>query len=208
VVDSWYAGVRSMLLAVIILVLAWSLSNVNEVLHTADYLISILGEALDPAMLPALIFVLSAVTAFATGSSWGVMGVVMPLAVPLTWAVLGANGMSGPEALAILYSAISTVLAGAVFGDHCSPISDTTILSSLASECDHIDHVRTQLPYALLVAVVGLGAGSLAVAYGYYPWWGGMLAGAGVLLVWQFVVGRNSDKAAITAAAPEIQAAD
>ena len=183
-----------MLLAVIILVLAWSLSNVNEVLHTADYLVHLLGEALKPQLIPFLVFVLSAMTAFATGSSWGVMGVVMPLAVPLTWAVLASNGLTGPEGMGIFYSAVSAVLAGAVFGDHCSPISDTTILSSLASECDHIDHVRTQLPYALFVAVVGLAAGSIPVAYGVYEWWGGMLAGLLIILIWLFVVGRKSDK--------------
>ena len=200
VVDAWYAGVRSMLLAVIILVLAWSLSNVNEVLHTADYLVALLGEALAPQLIPFLVFVLSALTAFATGSSWGVMGVVMPLAIPLTWAVLAANGMTGPEGMGIFYSAVSAVLAGAVFGDHCSPISDTTILSSLATECDHIDHVRTQLPYALFVAVVGLGAGTLPVAYGYYPWWAAMLIGLGVIVIWLLIVGRRADAAAMTAA--------
>ena len=196
VVDAWYAGVRSMLLAVIILVLAWALSNVNEVLHTADFLVSTLGEALDPPLLPTLIFVLAAFTAFATGSSWGVMGVVMPLAVPLSWAVLTANGMTGAEGMAIFYATVAAVLAGAVWGDHCSPISDTTILSSLASECDHIDHVRTQLPYALLVGIVAIGVGSLPVAYGYYLWWQGLLASGVVLLLVLLVFGRNADKSA------------
>ncbi len=197
VVDAWYAGVRSMLLAVIILVLAWSLSNVNEVIHTSDYLISILGDALDPRLLPALIFILAAMTAFATGSSWGVMGVLTPLAVPLTWAVLANNGMTGPEGMAIFYSAISAVLAGAVFGDHCSPISDTTILSSLACECDHIDHVRTQLPYALFVGAVGLLVGALPVAYGLYPWWLAMLIGIAVIVGWLMFVGRRADDEAV-----------
>lgn len=195
VVDAWYAGVRSMLFAIIILVLAWSLSNVNEVLHTADFLVALLGDALAPQLIPLLVFVLSAMTAFATGSSWGVMGVIMPLAIPLTWAVLAGNGMTGPEGMGIFYSAVSAVLAGAVFGDHCSPISDTTILSSLATECDHIDHVRTQLPYALFVGIVGLGAGTVPVAYGYYPWWAGMLIGLAVIVIWLFVVGRKSDSA-------------
>jgi Na+/H+ antiporter NhaC len=189
-VDAWFAGVRSMLLAVIILVLAWSLANVNEVLHAGDYLVSILGERLPPPLIPALVFVLSALTAFATGSSWGVMGIVMPLVVPLTWAVMAANGIAGdPAHMHIFYSAIAAVLAGAVWGDHCSPISDTTILSSLATECDHIDHVRTQLPYALVVGLVGLFAGILLVAY-IYPWWVGMLASAALLTAVLFVFGR------------------
>jgi Na+/H+ antiporter NhaC len=193
-VDAWFAGVRSMLLAVIILVLAWSLANVNEVLHAGDYLVSILGEALAPPLIPALVFVLSALTAFATGSSWGVMGIVMPLVVPLTWAVMAANGIAGdPAHMHIFYSAIAAVLAGAVWGDHCSPISDTTILSSLATECDHIDHVRTQLPYALAVGLVGLVAGTLLVAY-VYPWWAGMLVGLAVLSAILFVFGKPVDQ--------------
>ncbi|MDX1607381.1 MAG: Na+/H+ antiporter NhaC family protein, partial [Candidatus Competibacterales bacterium] len=207
-IDAWYAGVRSMLLAVIILVLAWALSNVNEVLHTADFLVSTLGESLDPALMPAIIFVMSALTAFATGSSWGVMGVVMPLAIPLSWAVLAANGMTGDAGMAIFYATVASVLAGAVWGDHCSPISDTTILSSLASECDHIDHVRTQIPYALLVGIVGIGVGSLPVAYEYYSWWQGLLASIAILLVVLFVIGRQADKSAATATEPASAAAD
>jgi len=194
VIDAWYTGVRSMLLAVIILVLAWALSNVNEVLHTADYLVSILGDAVDPRLLPTIIFVLAAVTAFATGSSWGVMGIIMPLAIPLSWAILSAAGMTGAEGMAIFYATVASVLAGAVWGDHCSPISDTTILSSLATQCDHIDHVRTQLPYALLVGIVAISLGSLPVAYGYYEWWQALLGGIAFLLVFLLVIGRNPDK--------------
>jgi len=208
VVDAWYAGVRSMLLAVIILVLAWALSNVNEVLHTADFLVSVLGEKLDPPLLPALIFVLSAFTAFATGSSWGVMGVVMPLAVPLAWAVLSVNGAPSPEGMAIFYATVASVLAGAVWGDHCSPISDTTILSSLATECDHIDHVRTQLPYALLVGIVAMGVGSVPVAYGVYSWWQGLLASIAILLAALFVFGRKADDVVATSSDTLPEAAD
>jgi Na+/H+ antiporter NhaC len=205
-VDAWFAGVRSMLLAVIILVLAWSLANVNEVLHAGDYLVSILGERLPPPLIPALVFVLSALTAFATGSSWGVMGIVMPLVVPLTWAVMATSGIAGdPAHMHIFYSAIAAVLAGAVWGDHCSPISDTTILSSLATECDHIDHVRTQLPYALAVGLVGLFAGTLLVAY-LYPWWLGMLVSLAVLVGVLFVLGRPVEQLAPAMAEPQAAA--
>ncbi len=204
VIDAWYTGVRSMLLAVIILVLAWALSNVNEVLHTADYLVSILGDAVDPRLLPTLVFVLAAITAFATGSSWGVMGIIMPLAIPLSWAILSAAGMIDAEGMAIFYATIASVLAGAVWGDHCSPISDTTILSSLATQCDHIDHVRTQLPYALLVGIVAIGLGSLPVAYGYYEWWHALLAGVAVLLLILLVIGRNPDKVTASQTEPAV----
>jgi Na+/H+ antiporter NhaC len=93
----------------------------------------------------------------------------MPLVVPLTWAVLQANGMAEPEHMHILYSAIACNLAGAVWGDHCSPISDTTVLSSMASGCDHIEHVRTQMPYALLVGAVAIAIGTVPGGYGFPP---------------------------------------
>ena len=179
-VEAWYEGLKSMLFAMIILVLAWALSDITDVLHTADYLVSVLGEALPPGVVPAIIFVLAAATAFATGSSWGTMGILMPLVVPLVWAVLVQNGMDAPAHYHILYSSVSCVLAGSVWGDHCSPISDTTILSSMASGCDHIEHVRTQLPYALSVGAVAILLGTLPAGFGM-PWWLGLLLGGGVL---------------------------
>lgn len=180
-VEAWYAGLKSMLFAMIVLVLAWALSGVTEVLHTADYLAQVLGAAVPPGLLPTIIFVLAAGTAFATGSSWGTMGILMPLVVPLVWAALQAGQMADPAHYHILYSAVACVLAGAVWGDHCSPISDTTILSSMASGCDHIAHVRTQLPYALSVGAVALLLGTLPAGFGL-PWWIGLLAGAAALI--------------------------
>ncbi|PSQ65915.1 MAG: sodium:proton antiporter [Bacteroidetes bacterium QH_2_64_74] len=184
-VEAWYEGLKSMLFAMIILVLAWSLSNITEVLHTADYLVSVLGEWLPPGVVPAIIFVLAAATAFATGSSWGTMGILMPLVIPLVWAVLVQNGMDAPAHYHILYSSVSCVLAGSVWGDHCSPISDTTILSSMASGCDHIEHVRTQLPYALTVGTVAILFGTLPAGFGMH-WLIGLVVGAIVLggLLW------------------------
>ena len=170
VVNSWYSGVKAMLFGIIILILAWSLSGVIGVLGTGDYLVSILSESLLPAVLPALIFVLAAATAFATGTSWGTMGILFPLTVPLTWAVLQTNGMDNPDGYYVMYASVSTVLAGAVWGDHCSPISDTTVLSSIGSGCDHIDHVRTQIPYALLAGIVAVVLGLLPAGFGV-PWW-------------------------------------
>jgi Na+/H+ antiporter NhaC len=176
VVNSWFHGVRAMLMAMIILILAWSLGEVTDILKTADFLVSVLGDSLPTFILPTIVFLLAAATAFATGSSWGAMGILFPLAMPLTWAVMVAQGQAGPEHMHILYSSVSAILAGAVWGDHCSPISDTTILSSLASGCDHIEHVRTQLPYAMTVGAVAILFGSIMTALGS-PWWIGMSLG-------------------------------
>ncbi len=181
--DAWYNGMKSMLMAMIILVMAWALSAVTEGLHTAEFLTTALSGSLAPGVVPALVFVLAAATAFATGTSWGTMGILMPLVVPLAWGVLEADGLhTNAEYLHILYSTVSAVLAGAVWGDHCSPISDTTILSSMASGCDHIAHVRTQLPYALSVGGVALVVGTLPAGFGF-PWWASMIIGFVVMSV-------------------------
>jgi Na+/H+ antiporter NhaC len=180
VVNAWFHGVSAMLMAMIILVLAWSIGEITEVLGTADFLVSVLGDALPAFVLPAMVFILAAATAFATGSSWGAMGILFPLVMPLTWAVMTSQGLTDPEHMHILYSSIAAILAGAVWGDHCSPISDTTILSSLASGCDHIEHVRTQLPYAITVGATSILAGSVLTALGS-PWWVGILLGLAVL---------------------------
>lgn len=189
VVNAWYRGMRAMVYAMIILILAWALGGITDELKTADFLVSILGDTLPVQLLPLLIFIIAAFTAFATGSSWGSMGILVPLIIPLAWAVMKANGYTGPDDMHILHSSIASVLAGSVWGDHCSPISDTTILSSMASGCDHIEHVRTQIPYALLVGIVALALGSVPVAYGM-PWWLGMLGGAALLLTILRLYGR------------------
>ncbi len=181
--EAWLAGARSMMLPAIVLTLAWSLSDVNGVVQTDDYLVNLLGDSLPAAWMPVLVFVLSAGMAFTTGTSWGVMGIVMPLVLPLSWAVLGggADGLTGTDA-AIFSASIAAVLGGAVWGDHCSPISDTTVMSSIASGCNHADHVRTQLPYATLAAAVAVGIGMIPVGYGV-PWWVALLLSIVVLTV-------------------------
>jgi Na+/H+ antiporter NhaC len=158
----------------------------------------VLGDSVSPAFIPAIVFLLSAATAFATGSSWGTMGILLPLVLPLAWAVMVVNDMVAMHDYHILYSTISCVLAGAVWGDHCSPISDTTILSSMASGCDHIEHVRTQLPYAMLVGGVALLLGTVPAGFGL-PWWVSMLAGAVILFAILRTVGRKADDAPVTA---------
>ncbi len=191
--NAWYVGLRAMLFVLVILVMAWALASVTEVLHTGDYLVSVLGESLPPAVLPALIFVVAAATAFATGTSWGTMGILIPLTVPLSWAILQANGMDNPDGYYILYASVSTVLAGAVWGDHCSPISDTTIISSMASGSDHIDHVRTQLPYALFTGTVAIVVGLLPIGFGL-PWWLALPLSIAVAVAGLFIMGKKVEK--------------
>ncbi|WP_299818695.1 Na+/H+ antiporter NhaC family protein [uncultured Pontibacter sp.] len=152
--ESLLVGFKTMLPAILILVLAWSLAAVTKDLYTAEYLTSLFSGNISPYFLPEITFFLAAIIAFSTGSSWGTMAILYPLMMPAAWYVSQGQGLSVEETMPIMYNVISVVLAGAVFGDHCSPISDTTILSSLASGCNHIDHVKTQLPYAITVALV------------------------------------------------------
>ncbi|HJL04081.1 MAG TPA: Na+/H+ antiporter NhaC family protein [Polyangiaceae bacterium LLY-WYZ-15_(1-7)] len=172
--EAWLEGMKSMLLACAILVLAWSLGAICREVHTAQVVIAAIGDGLPAGLLPAAVFVVSAAVSFATGTSWGTMAILFPLVVPL------ADELA-PGQIPILLGAISSILAGSVWGDHCSPISDTTIMSSMASSCDHVDHVRTQLPYALLVGGVALVFGEIATGFGLYPAWVGLLLGGAAL---------------------------
>ncbi|MDH3490797.1 MAG: Na+/H+ antiporter NhaC family protein [Gammaproteobacteria bacterium] len=169
-INAWLAGARFMMTGLVLLILAWAIADVAAVLQTAPYLISVLGDSLSPYSLPAVIFLLAGATAFASGSSWGVMAILMPLVIPLCWAVLQTKGIADAEHMHILYSCIACVLTGAVWADHCSPISDTTVLSSIATGCDHMDHVRTQLPYAMLGGTAALLIGVLPAGFGL-PWY-------------------------------------
>ena len=154
--ESWFQGARTMFLAVIILVLAWSLGTVCTDIHTADFIVHYTRDWISPALLPALTFIIAALVSFATGTSYGTMSILIPLIVPLSVQLFGGVNT------VMFWATFSAIISGATFGDHCSPISDTTILSSLASGADNVDHVRTQLPYALLV-------GSVAILFGYLP---------------------------------------
>ncbi len=156
--ESMLHGFGTMLPALVILTLAWSLAAVTEDLHTATFLTEALQGNIAPVLLPALIFVLAAFISFSTGSSWSTMAILYPIAIPTTWAIATAAGFDLDHSYALLLNVVSTVLAASVLGDHCSPISDTTILSSLASNCDHLQHVKTQMPYALTVGAVALSA--------------------------------------------------
>ncbi|TXC81343.1 Na+/H+ antiporter NhaC family protein [Luteibaculum oceani] len=169
-VNSAVNGFKGMLDAVIILILAWSLAEVTEQMHTADFLTGLLSGNVDMAWIPAITFVLSAVVAFSTGSSWGTMAIMFPLSIPALLTLGVESGAAASEFLPIFYNGVACVLAGAVLGDHCSPISDTTILSSLATRCNHIAHVRTQLPYALTVGGTALLIGIIPAAFGVPSW--------------------------------------
>jgi Na+/H+ antiporter NhaC len=176
-------GIKTMIPALMILTLAWSLALTTEELHTAKFLTYALKDSINPYVLPPIIFVLASMISFSTGSSWSTMAILYPIAIPITWAVSQANGIDSTHAFELLFNVIATVLGASVLGDHCSPISDTTILSSLASSCNHIGHVRTQLPYALVVGVLSLLSGMAATLMG-----GGWMACLPLLLVGSVVL--------------------
>ena len=170
-VDSLINGFRTMLTAILILIMAWSIALITKHMHTADFISRIIIEvSLPPVLVPALTFILAALVAFSTGTSWGTMAILYPLVLPASWLITKEAGMEYQQAMNIFHIVVSTVLAGSVLGDHCSPISDTTILSSLASSCNHIQHVRTQLPYALTVGGVAVFIGIIPAAMGVPVW--------------------------------------
>jgi Na+/H+ antiporter NhaC len=160
----WYLGGSSMFAALWILVLAWGLGAVcgREALGTGTYLAELVGQSLPVELMPALSFVLAAGIALATGSSFSTMTLLIPISVGMTWNLLEAPVVDDP----LMLGALGAVLAGAIFGDHCSPISDTTVLSSAASGCDHLDHVATQAPYAFAIAIASLLVGYVPIGWG------------------------------------------
>lgn len=186
-------GFKTMFNAVLILVLAWGIARITQDMHTAAFITEVMRHIkLSPQWIPALSFVFSAMIAFSTGSSWGTMAIIYPLILPASWHISMEAGMDTASALPIFYNVVSTVLAGSVLGDHVSPISDTTILSSLASRCNHMAHVRTQLPYALLVGAVALFAGTVPAAFGI-PAWLLMLTGFVLLFLLIKKMGKKVD---------------
>jgi Na+/H+ antiporter NhaC len=184
-----WSAVKSMMVAIFILYLAWMIGGVCASLGTASYLTVLLGDAISPLALPAILFVLSGVVAFSTGSSWSTMSILLPLVVWLSFN-LGESVEIGGYALMII--SIGAVLEGAIFGDHCSPISDTTIMSSISSASDHIDHVRTQAPYALVAMVVALVVGYFPCTFlGLNPFLA-MALGVATLVAIVFIYGRKA----------------
>jgi len=157
------SGTKKCLLPCLILISAWSLKNCCDSLNTDRFLTNLLTDNISPLCFPAIVFLVASATSFATGTSWGTMAIIIPTAVPIAFALDGQTyGLTTTITL-------GAILDGAIFGDHCSPISDTTIISSIASRCDHIQHVRTQLPYSLFVAALALLCGYIPAALGLSP---------------------------------------
>ena len=191
-IEVWVGGWKSMLNTVIILLFAWSLSSVIKELGTSRYLVELLSDATPRFALAIVIFVLSSFISFSTGTSFGTMGIVTPLAVPLAHAVGQKYGLNGEEFHVFMCVNISAVLTGAIFGDHCSPISDTTILSSMGAGCDHIEHVSTQMTYALVVCGISIVCGYLPAGFGLSVW-GCLILGIAAIILLLRTVGKRVD---------------
>lgn len=166
VLSSYSRALSTMWMAIFILAMAWAMREICEALGTADYLIAMLGGSIPLWMLPLLTFMIAAVMSFATGTSWGTMGILIPIMMPLA----AEMGALEPSSFIIYLLTAAAVLDGAIFGDHCSPISDTTVLSSISSGCDHIAHVNTQLYYAIATVLLSGILGYLSVAQGMPTW--------------------------------------
>lgn len=200
-IEAGIRGMTTMFPAIVILVLAWAISTVLQDLKLGEIVSARLQSAEFPAhWLPVVVFATAAGISFATGTSWGTMGILCPVTVEIA-ARLG-TGMELDTAQPLFYASVGSVLAGAIFGDHCSPISDTTVLSSIACGCPHEEHVWTQLPYALVTAVVAMGAGDVLCNVYNQPWYVGIGAGAVALILVVFIFGRDVQPQEIRHTAP------
>lgn len=184
-ISEWIGGMKTIVITGVILLLAWSLGGVIGDVGTADYLVGVLSSTIPAWIVPALIFILGALISFATGTAYGTMSILMPLAIPLAWAV-----STGDMNFTIVCT--SGVLTGAIFGDHCSPISDTTILSSMGTSCNHIDHVQTQIYYAMFVACVAIFIGYIPAGLGV-PWYICIPVGIVVMFIGLRILGEKVD---------------
>ncbi len=151
--ETFIDGIKGIVPALLILALAYVLKAFGDKMGTANFIINCTQGFLTPQLLPLVIFIVAAIISFATGTSWGTYAICLPLALPL------AFNATGGEINTLVVACFAAVAGGGVFGDHCSPLSDTTIMSSMGAACDHVDHVKTQLPYALVTAAIS------AVAY-------------------------------------------
>lgn len=187
-IAAWIGGVKAMIIAALILTMAWSIGNICKDLNTADFIIHVSEGFLSPYFIPLLSFIVASLISFATGTSWGVMAILMPIVIPIAYLVPQSDPtVSVVQQQAIFLSTIASVLAGATFGDHCSPISDTTIMSSMASGADHIDHVRTQLPYAVFGGILSMVVGYIPIGFGISPFLMLPLGIAIIIIIVRFV---------------------
>lgn len=188
VVEESIEGFKTMFMAVLILTMAWSISLLTENMHTAEFISQLFVRwSVMPTLVPAISFVLAFLIGFSTGTSWGTMAILYPLILPTTWILSQNSGLDADTSMRMFYIVVSTVLSGAVFGDHCSPISDTTVMSSTASQCNHISHVRTQIPYAMTVGAVSLLIGIIPVSFGAPSWIAFLMAAIIMWFIIRFV---------------------
>lgn len=188
IIHCFRRGIRRAMIPFVILILAWSLKNCCDTLRTGEFLATILAGRVPPYLFPPILFLVASLTSFATGTSYGTMAILMPTAIPIAFAIDGNT-----YGLTTMIS-LGAVLDGAIFGDHCSPISDTTIMSSIASSCDLVQHVRTQLPYSLFVAVIALAVAYIPSACGLPPLWS-LAAAALVILAVLLILTRPPGRA-------------
>ena len=180
---TYMSGIRGFYYALVILILAWALKETCEAVETSAYIVGALSGFLNPHLFPLLVFLLAAMVAFSIGTSWTTMAVLLPTMIPVAYDLGG---------LPLTVLVAGAVLDGAIFGDHCSPISDTTVLSSIAAACDHLAHVRTQIPYALTTMTIAGLCGYLGSTLLWSPTTG-LAVGVCLIVGVIFVVGRKTD---------------
>ncbi|KAJ9063808.1 hypothetical protein DSO57_1037005 [Entomophthora muscae] len=179
-------GVKEIAEPLLILILAWSIGSAFSDLKAADFIVSAMSSTVNPGSLPTFIFIISCIISFTTGTSWGTMSIMFPLVIPLV-------NTAAPSDHNIFVHSVSSILTGAIFGDQCSPISGTSILSAMSSKCPLKDHVTTQLPYALLVSAVSILFGYLPVGYGIYPTWAALVIGSLALGLCLYLLGTKTE---------------
>ncbi|CAM9649365.1 unnamed protein product [Hapterophycus canaliculatus] len=183
--ETWMEGMKEVLEPQFVLVLAWALGHVVKDVQTAEYLSGALETGIPSYMLPALISLLCYIISYACGSTFGTMGIVFPLVGPLAWRL-------GNGDVEFLHHCFACILGASIFGNVCSPISDTTILTSLATGCGLGEHVRTTSPYTFVVAILSILIGSIPVGIGLYGPWVALLLGAGAMTAVVYSLGREA----------------
>lgn len=181
---AFMGGMSGLWGAACVLVLAWAIKQVCDDLGTGTVILALMGDQLLPELVPVIIFCLSGIIGFSTGTSWGTMALMLPIAAPLSVEISGD--------MVIVLASLAAVLDGAIWGDHCSPISDTTVLSSAASDCPHLDHVKTQAPYAMLAMVAACCGGYLFITFVGITWVTYPL-GLAILIGGMYLIGRSPD---------------